>query len=205
MSATPAWIPLGCQMSASEPTTVMLAAGVVSAIFLVTYVTHKVLIHGVNTPFGGQGPIRTVYYVMLFTHIVLAMAISGGLAALAGAIEVLGVTDCHCQQVLFTTGTGFDAIAIAPYFGSYLGDPEQAPRVRSMSLDQLFAEIDEREFAAVEDHGLEGRGRYCTHVTGKGHSTPTTSCPGHSRPKDGVASLAYVPAIPIREARPLPS
>ena len=55
---------------------VMLAAGVVSAIFLVTYVTHKALIHGVNTPFGGQGPIRTVYYVMLFTHIVLAMAIA---------------------------------------------------------------------------------------------------------------------------------
>jgi len=46
-------------------------------------------------------------------NIVLAMAISGALAALAGSIEVLGVTDCHCQQVLFTTGTGFDAIAIA--------------------------------------------------------------------------------------------
>ena len=25
---------------------------------------------------------------------------------------------------------------------------------------------------------------------------------GHSRPKDGVASLAYVPAIPAREALP---
>jgi uncharacterized membrane protein YozB (DUF420 family) len=55
---------------------VMLTAGVVSALFLISYVTHKVLIHGVNTPFGGQGPIRTVYYVMLFTHIVLAMAIA---------------------------------------------------------------------------------------------------------------------------------
>lgn len=46
-------------------------------------------------------------------NIVVAMAISGALAAFAGAIEVLGVTDCHCQQVLFTTGMGFDAIAIA--------------------------------------------------------------------------------------------
>lgn len=46
-------------------------------------------------------------------NIVLAMAISGGMAGLAGSIEVLGVTACHCQQVLFTTGTGFDAIAIA--------------------------------------------------------------------------------------------
>ena len=26
--------------------------------------------------------------------------------------------------------------------------------------------------------------------------TPSMSWPGHSRPKDGVASLAYVPAIP---------
>lgn len=45
--------------------------------------------------------------------IVGVMCISGGLAALAGAIEVLGVTSCHCQQSPFTTGLGFDAIAIA--------------------------------------------------------------------------------------------
>lgn len=46
-------------------------------------------------------------------NIVLAMAISGALAAIAGSIEVLGVSSCHCQQVLFTPGLGFDAIAIA--------------------------------------------------------------------------------------------
>jgi putative membrane protein len=56
--------------------TVMLTAGVVSAIFLVGYVTHKVLIRGVHTPFGGEGLIRSVYYVMLVTHILLAMAIA---------------------------------------------------------------------------------------------------------------------------------
>lgn len=54
----------------------MLAAGAVSAVFLVGYVTHKALVRGVHTPFGGEGPIRTVYYVMLLTHIVLAMAIA---------------------------------------------------------------------------------------------------------------------------------
>ncbi len=54
----------------------MLSAGVVSAIFLVGYVTHKILVRGVHTPFGGQGGIRTVYYVMLLTHVVLAMAIA---------------------------------------------------------------------------------------------------------------------------------
>ncbi len=45
--------------------------------------------------------------------IVVAMAISGALAAIAGAVQVLGVQSCHCQQVLFTPGLGFDAIAIA--------------------------------------------------------------------------------------------
>jgi putative membrane protein len=55
---------------------VMLAAGVVSAVFLIGYVTHKVLIRGVHTPFGGEGAIRTVYFVMLITHIILAIAIA---------------------------------------------------------------------------------------------------------------------------------
>lgn len=54
----------------------MLAAGFVSAVFLVGYVGHKVLVRGVHTPFGGEGYIRTVYYVMLLTHIVLAIAIA---------------------------------------------------------------------------------------------------------------------------------
>tara|TARA_R110002050_G_scaffold87821_1_gene185861 strand:+ start:218 stop:652 length:435 start_codon:yes stop_codon:yes gene_type:complete len=55
---------------------VMTAAGVVSAIFLVGYVTHKILIHGVHTPFGGEGAIRIVYYTMLITHIILAISIA---------------------------------------------------------------------------------------------------------------------------------
>jgi putative membrane protein len=54
----------------------MLSAGAVSAIFLIGYVAHKILVRGVHTPFGGEGAIRTVYYVMLLTHIVLAMAIA---------------------------------------------------------------------------------------------------------------------------------
>lgn len=54
----------------------MLSAGAVSAVFLVGYVTHKILVRGVHTKFGGEGAIATVYYVMLFTHIVLAIAIA---------------------------------------------------------------------------------------------------------------------------------
>jgi putative membrane protein len=54
----------------------MLSAGVVSAIFLVGYVTHKILVRGVHTKFGGEGAIATLYYVMLFTHIILAISIA---------------------------------------------------------------------------------------------------------------------------------
>lgn len=53
----------------------MTAAFVTSSIFLCFYVLHKILVRGVHTPFGGEGAIRTVYYLMLFSHIVLAMAI----------------------------------------------------------------------------------------------------------------------------------
>lgn len=54
----------------------MLSAGAVSAVFLVGYVAHKILVRGVHTKFGGEGTIATVYYVMLFSHIVLAIAIA---------------------------------------------------------------------------------------------------------------------------------
>src|SRR5450759_154786 len=46
-------------------------------------------------------------------NIVVAMAISGALAGLAGAGEVLGVSICGCLPQIFSSGYGFDAIAIA--------------------------------------------------------------------------------------------
>ena len=55
----------------------MLTAGVVSALFLVGYVTHKILMRGVHTPFGGEAPaLRAFYYTMLISHIILAIAIA---------------------------------------------------------------------------------------------------------------------------------
>ena len=55
----------------------MLTAGVVSALFLVGYVTHKILIRGVHTPFGGEAPaLRALYYTMLISHIILAISIA---------------------------------------------------------------------------------------------------------------------------------
>lgn len=53
----------------------MLAAAVSSACFLVGYLTHKVLVHGANALFGGHGAIRPVYFTMLISHVILAMAI----------------------------------------------------------------------------------------------------------------------------------
>lgn len=53
----------------------MVAAFAVSCIFLSTYVLHKILVSGIHTPFGGDGLIRTFYYGMLASHILLAMAI----------------------------------------------------------------------------------------------------------------------------------
>lgn len=53
----------------------MIAAVITSAVFLFFYVLHKILVRGVHTPFGGEGAVRTFYYVMLVSHILLAMAI----------------------------------------------------------------------------------------------------------------------------------
>jgi putative membrane protein len=55
---------------------IMLTAGLVSALFLASYVTHKVLVRGVHTPFGGTGGIRTLYQFILWTHIPLAALIA---------------------------------------------------------------------------------------------------------------------------------
>jgi putative membrane protein len=49
---------------------IMLAAIVLSVLFLLSYIAHHLLTD--ETKFGGTGMIKTVYYVILFTHIPLA-------------------------------------------------------------------------------------------------------------------------------------
>jgi simple sugar transport system permease protein len=51
--------------------------------------------------------------VNITRNIVVTMAISGALAGLAGAIEVLGVISCRCLPLFFSSGYGFDSIAIS--------------------------------------------------------------------------------------------
>lgn len=54
----------------------MLCAFAVSCLFLISYVAYHVWpIGAAATKFPGQGPIRIVYYVILVSHIVLAMAV----------------------------------------------------------------------------------------------------------------------------------
>jgi len=51
----------------------MLAALVASGLFLVSYVIYHYNVGSV--PFQGTGPIRVLYFVVLITHVVLAVAI----------------------------------------------------------------------------------------------------------------------------------
>jgi uncharacterized membrane protein YozB (DUF420 family) len=51
----------------------MLSAFATSALFLISYVVYHANVG--SRPFPGQGPIRTVYFAILITHVILAAAI----------------------------------------------------------------------------------------------------------------------------------
>ena len=53
----------------------MVSAFVISIVFLISYVTHRIIAQGVHTPFSGEGLWRTVYYSILISHILLAIII----------------------------------------------------------------------------------------------------------------------------------
>ena len=53
----------------------MLAAFAVSTLFLAFYVLHKASRHFVSTPFHATGPAKAAYFVLLFSHVTLAMAV----------------------------------------------------------------------------------------------------------------------------------
>ena len=73
----------------------------VSCIFLVCYIAHKILVHGVHTPFGGTGLWRTFYYGMLVSHIILAIAVPP-LAIITMRHAVAGRYDAHRRWAKFT-------------------------------------------------------------------------------------------------------
>jgi uncharacterized membrane protein YozB (DUF420 family) len=51
----------------------MLAAAAISALFLVSYLTYHARVGSVH--FTGQGPIRSVYFTILISHTILAVAV----------------------------------------------------------------------------------------------------------------------------------
>lgn len=51
----------------------MISACVVSTLFLASYVVYHANIG--SKPFLGRGPLRTVYFVILITHVILAAAV----------------------------------------------------------------------------------------------------------------------------------
>jgi simple sugar transport system permease protein len=51
--------------------------------------------------------------VNITRNIMVAMAISGALAGLAGTVEVLGVSSCRCLPMFFSSGYGWDSIGIS--------------------------------------------------------------------------------------------
>ena len=71
----------------------MLAAFTVSVVFLACYLAYH-LQTGAHTPFGGTGFIRGVYFAMLISHILLAMAIVP-LILITLTLALLGRFDRH--------------------------------------------------------------------------------------------------------------
>jgi putative membrane protein len=51
----------------------MVTAFCTSSLFLLFYVAHKIYKQGEHTVFTGEGPIRVFYYIMLASHILLAI------------------------------------------------------------------------------------------------------------------------------------
>jgi putative membrane protein len=104
----------------------MLGAGAVSAVFLVGYVAHKILVQGVHTPFGGEGTIRTVYYGMLLTHIILAIAIAY-LVPRTFHLALTGQVDRHRAWARWTFPIWYyvSVTGVLVYFFLYVWWPKQ--------------------------------------------------------------------------------
>ena len=103
----------------------MLTAGVVSAVFLIGYVTHKVMVRGMHTPFSGEGPaLRALYYTMLITHIILAMAIAY-LVPRTFLFAIKGNYETHKRWARFTFPIWYyvSVTGVLIYFCNYIWWP----------------------------------------------------------------------------------
>lgn len=53
----------------------MVSAFCTSILFLIFYVANRIIMKGMHTPFAGDGFWKTFYYVMLASHVLLAMTV----------------------------------------------------------------------------------------------------------------------------------
>ena len=80
----------------------MVAAFVSSCLFLVCYVAHKVfVVKGVNTPFAGPVALKPYYFLMLTTHIILAIMIVP-MAIITIRLGITGRFDAHKKIARWT-------------------------------------------------------------------------------------------------------
>jgi putative membrane protein len=70
-----------------------------SAVFLISYVTYHFFVP--ETSYGGEGILKTIYYIVLFTHIPLAAAVLP-LILLSFWYALTGKIDKHKKIVRFT-------------------------------------------------------------------------------------------------------
>ena len=112
----------------------MLSTGVVSAVFLVGYLTHKALKgaqagagEAIHTQFGGEGAIRIVYYVMLITHVILAISIAY-LVPRTFALALKGEFERHKKwaRVVFPIWYYVSITGVLVYFFLYQWWPAEA-------------------------------------------------------------------------------
>lgn len=98
----------------------MGATFVVSCVFLVSYVAHKILVRGVHTPFMGEGVWRAVYYPMLISHIILAICVPP-LAIITMRHALKGRYDAHRRwaKVTFPVWFYVSVTGVLVYFFLY--------------------------------------------------------------------------------------
>ncbi len=104
----------------------MLGAAAASALFLVGYVTHKILVRGVHTPFAGPENLRAPYLVMLASHIVLAAAIAA-LVPRTFLFAINGEYDRHRRWARWTFPLWLyvSVTGVLVYFSLYVWWPSQ--------------------------------------------------------------------------------
>jgi putative membrane protein len=105
---------------------VMLSAFTVSVAFLACYVTYH-LRSGAHTPFGGTGPVRTAYFAVLVSHVLLAMVIVP-LILVTLALALRGRFDRHRRWARWTFPIWYyvSVTGVLIYFSLYHWWPAQS-------------------------------------------------------------------------------